>query len=37
MLDFLDSDWFNIGLEIVFSIIIIYDVKRYFETKKENI
>ena len=36
MLDFLDSDWFNIGLEIVFLIIIIYDIKRYFETKKRE-
>lgn len=36
MFDFLDSDWFNIGLEIIFLIIIIYDIKRYFETKKRK-
>jgi len=34
--DFLDSDWFNIGLEIVFVILISYDVKKYFETKKRE-
>jgi hypothetical protein len=32
--DFLDSDWFNIALEIFFVILISYDVKRYIETKK---
>lgn len=36
MLDFLDSDWFNIGLEIVFLILISYDVKKYIETKKRE-
>ncbi len=36
MFDFLDSDWFNIGLEIVFLILISYDVKKYFETKKKE-
>jgi hypothetical protein len=36
MFDFLDSDWFNIGLEIVFLILISYDVKKYFETKKRE-
>ncbi len=36
MFDFLDSDWFNIGLEIVFVILISYDVKKYFETKKRE-
>ena len=36
MLDFLDSDWFNIGLEIVFLILISYDVKKYFETRKRE-
>lgn len=34
MFDFLDSDWFIITLEIVFLILIIYDVRRYMETKK---
>ena len=36
MLDFMDSDWFNIGLEIVFLILLSYDVKRYFETRKRE-
>ena len=36
MFDFLDSDWFNIGLEIVFVILISYDVKKYIETKKRE-
>ena len=36
MFDFLESDWFNITLEVVFLILISYDVKRYFETKKRE-
>ncbi len=36
MFDFLDSDWFNIGLEIVFLLFISYDAKKYFETKKKE-
>lgn len=36
MFDFLDSDWFIIGLEIVFVILIAYDVKKYFQTKKNE-
>ena len=36
MFDFMDSDWFNIGLEIVFLILISYDVKKYLETKKQE-
>ena len=36
MFDFLDSDWFNIGLEIVFVILISYDIKKYIETKKKE-
>ncbi|QSZ41156.1 hypothetical protein GJV85_03190 [Sulfurimonas aquatica] len=36
MFDFLDSDWFNIGLEIVFVILISYDIKKYIETKKRE-
>ena len=36
MFDFLDTDWFNIGLEIVFLILISYDVKKYLETKKRE-
>jgi hypothetical protein len=34
--DFLDSDWFVISLEIVFLLFIIYDAKKYFETKKKE-
>lgn len=36
MFDFLDSDWFNISLEIIFVILISYDIKKYFETKKKE-
>lgn len=36
MFDFLDSDWFNIGLEIIFLILISYDIKKYRETKKKE-
>ena len=36
MFDFLDSDWFIIGLEIIFLILISYDIKRYLETKKNE-
>ncbi len=36
MLDFLDSDWFIITLEIVFLILIAYDVKQYLATKKRE-
>ena len=36
MFDFLDSDWFNIGLEGVFLVMISYDVKKYIQTKKRE-
>ena len=36
MFDFLDSDWFNITLEIVFVLLISYDVKKYINTKKRE-
>jgi hypothetical protein len=36
LFDFLDSDWFNIGLEVVFVILISYDVKKYIQTKKKE-
>ena len=36
MFDFLDSDWFNIGLQIVFVIALVYDVKKYRETQKRE-
>ncbi len=36
MFDFLDSDWFNISLEIIFVILIAYDIKKYIQTKKKE-
>jgi hypothetical protein len=36
MFDFLDSDWFIIGMEIIFLILMVYDIKRYIETKKRE-
>lgn len=36
MFDFLDSDWFNIALEVIFIILISYDIKKYIETKKRE-
>ena len=36
MFDFMDTDWFNITLEIVFLVLISYDVKKYIETKKRE-
>lgn len=36
MFDFLDEDWFIITLEVVFLIFIIYDVRRYMQTKKKE-
>jgi len=36
MFDFLKSDWFNISLEIFFLILILWDVKKYFLTKKKE-
>ena len=36
MFDFLDSDWFNIGLEVVFILLISYDLKKYFDTRKRE-
>lgn len=36
MFDFLSSDWFNIGLEIVFLLFIIYDTRLYLQTKKKE-
>ena len=36
MFDFLSSDWFNITLEIVFVILISYDIKKYIQTKKKE-
>jgi hypothetical protein len=36
MFDFLDSDWFIIGLEIVFIVLISYDVYKYVKTKKKQ-
>ena len=36
MFDFLDSDWFNIGLEIIFLILVSYDIKKYIQTRKKE-
>jgi hypothetical protein len=36
MFDFLDSDWFIVGLEIVFLLFIIYDTRLYIKTKKRE-
>ena len=36
MFDFLDSDWFNIGLQILFLVLVIFDIKKYIETKKRE-
>lgn len=36
MFDFLDSDWFIIGLEIVFIVLISYDIYKYVKTKKKQ-
>lgn len=36
MFDFLDSDWFNIALEVFFVLLIALDIKKYFQTKKKE-
>ncbi len=36
MFDFLDSDWFNIGLEVVFVLMLSYDVKEYIQTRNKK-
>ena len=36
MFDFLESDWFNITLEIIFLVLIVYDIRRYFQTRKNE-
>ena len=36
MFDFLDSDWFNISLQIVFLLLMYYDVKKYMQTRKKE-
>ena len=36
MFDFLDSDWFNITLQIVFVVALVYDVRKYRQTKKKE-
>jgi len=36
MFDFLDSDWFNISLEILFLILVSWDIKKYIQTKKKE-
>jgi hypothetical protein len=34
--DFLESDWFNITLEVVFLIWIIFDIRKYLQTRKRE-
>ena len=36
MFAFYESDWFTITLEILFLLFIVYDTKRYFQTKKRE-
>jgi len=36
MFGFLNSDWFNISLEIVFLLFAFYDIKQYMLTKKKE-
>ena len=36
MFDFLDSDWFVIGLEILFVLLLSFDIKKYIETRKRE-
>lgn len=36
MFDFLDSDWFIVTMEIIFLILIIYDIRQYIRTKKKE-
>jgi len=36
LFDFLDNDWFIITLEIVFLVLIIYDIRQYIKTKKKE-
>jgi len=36
MFDFLDSDWFNISLQIVFIALLYYDIKKYLRTRKNE-
>ena len=36
MFDFFNSDWFTLAMEIVFLILIVYDVRAYINTKKNE-
>ena len=36
MFDFLESDWFNILLQIIFVLLIWFDIKKYQQTKKRE-
>lgn len=36
MFAFYESDWFTITLEILFLLFIVYDAKRYFQTRKRE-
>ena len=34
--DFLESDWFNIALQILFLVLIVIDIKKYRQTKRQE-
>jgi len=36
MFDFMDEDWFVIGLEVLFLLLLSFDVKKYMETRKRE-
>ena len=36
MFDFLKSDWFNISLQIFFVLLILFDIRKYRQTKKRE-
>jgi len=36
LFDFLDSDWFNITLQIVFVFLLIYDIRKYRQSKEKK-
>jgi len=36
MFDFLDADWFNISLEVIFLVLMYFDVKKYIITRRQE-
>jgi len=34
--DFLESDWFNISLQVIFVLLVYYDIKKWHATKKKE-